>query len=83
MRDKVTVRTGHQGLNFNLGTFSDTELRDALRGSSLMSCAILELGSVGIDPDRIVGRLFAKISAFVLTRPRSPPAANDPEKLSH
>ena len=55
-------------------TLSEVELSDALRGSSiLMSWAILELGSVGIDPDR-VGRgppLPKMLSALARIRPRS------------
>ena len=54
-------------------TLSDVELSDALRGSSiLMSWAILELGSVGIDPDRVGrGPLPKMLSALARIRPRS------------
>ena len=54
-------------------TLSEVELSDALRGSSiLMSWAILELGSVGIDPDRVGrGPLPKRLSALARIRPRS------------
>ena len=63
-------------------TLSEVELSDALRGSSiLMSWAILELGSVGIDPDR-VGRgppLPKMLSALARIRPRSRSSSPPPD----
>ena len=62
-------------------TLSEVELSDALRGSSiLMSWAILELGSVGIDPDRVGrGPLPKRLSALARIRPRSRSSSPPPD----